>query len=366
MSFQTVLNSFGEQKFYSKACYLLKNDTKSLLVRYPFLTNNVSDSLPPVSYDDRIEYIYDVASLTKIFVTGSMLADALVNYKLDINATIVSYPKTVNHFQLSNNYIMKITLKELISHTSGLIPWAPFYACEKNNLWDYIFSLSSRDYKRRYSDIGFMLIGKILEEHLDMSLDEWFKKKLIVPLNLKNTGFRNQLNHHDATAFVPTSLGNPFEQILAEKFFIDYPQIKKSTKFTTRLHRLQGECNDFNAFSMNQVAPHAGLFSTAEELALIVHHWIHQEPMYLECFKFLLSKNQHPLEHLFCSSDETLSWNKNKAMFGHHGFTGCSFSMDNNFKTYRVFLSNRQFYGLDSQGHYPPWKKILNALAEFD
>ncbi len=355
MSYQSILSTFADQNFFTKASYLIDKNSKTALVQYP---------------DVNTPHIFDIASLTKIFATGCMLADALEKHGLTLDTPLAKYPQLMGQLELNHPLIQEITLQELISHTSGLIPWVPFYAVNPHHnsqsLWNFIFEQSKRDHQRRYSDVGFILLGKVLESHLKLSIDDWFKQKFILPLKLSNTGYRHQLNHHLNIEFVPTSLGNPFEEILTQRFFKDYGDSFKKTEVSFRKNRLQGECNDGNCNFMQQVAPHAGLFSTAEELALIVKHWQNGDPTYLSVFKKLFALNSINHEHLFCVSDETLSWNKNLSLFGHHGFTGCSFAMSSDFKTFRIFLSNRQFNGLDAQGHYPAWKKVISALSEID
>jgi CubicO group peptidase (beta-lactamase class C family) len=354
MSYQSVLNDFAEQKYFSNSTYLVATNQGTILVRYPAKLENF------------IPRIYDIASLTKIFATGCMLADAMENYEFQINSPIAAFPKVLSRLELDHQKTKNITVKQLISHTSGLIPWLPFYAVESVDLWNLIFEQAQLDQQRRYSDVGFILLGMILEDVLGTTIDDWFFNNFIKLLNLTSTGYRHQLTQHKNEIFVPTSMGNPFEQQLTKKFVNDYGKIFKfkSSKVEFRNYRLQGECNDGNAFYFNQISSHAGLFSTPEELAMIVKHWLKDDSIYLKAFKKLITFNNNHAEHLFCSSDATLSWNKNLSLYGHHGFTGCSFSIDQDFSTFRIFLSNRQFFGLDSQGNYPAWKKILNALNE--
>ncbi len=351
MSYQSLLKTFAEQNFFTKASYLMVKSSSTTLVQYP---------------NDQPPSIFDIASLTKIFSTGCMLADAMENHGLNLNSTVADFPQVINELELSHPKVKQITLQQLISHTSGLMPWVPFYALKSQGLWNFIFDQLKDDQQRRYSDVGFILLGKILENHLKLKIDTWFKQKLILPLNLQNTGYRHQLSHLHSQLFIPTSMGNPFEEKLSKRFFTDYGEALKKDDIKFRQYRLQGECNDGNAFYMSQVAPHAGLFSTAKELSLIVNHWMNGDSTYLNAFKKIIASNKKNIEHLFCASDETLSWNKNLSLIGHHGFTGCSFSMNLDFKTYRIFLSNRQYHGLDAQGNYPAWKKILSVLSEID
>lgn len=364
MTYQSILNSFAEQKFFTKATYLTGKANKTELVCYPQLQQRQLVS----------EYIFDVASLTKVFVTGSMLVDA-INHGLDIQAPLNQFSSISKVLEIKHPNIEKITIAELISHTSGIAPWFPLYSLDKKNttvFWNLILSRATRDNQRRYSDLGFILLGKILEEYLQVKIDLWFKQNIIVPLDLKFTGYRHQLQQYTQNAFVPTSMGNPFEKILARKVFFEWQSDleKEGIKYLSldelsyRNYRLQGECNDANAFHLDQVAPHAGLFSTANDLSKVVQYWLTSDENHISVFKNLLNLNQGSKEHLFCATDATLSWNKNKNLFGHHGFTGCSFAMDTNFDSYQIFTSNRQYYGLDEQGNYPQWKKILNFLSQ--
>jgi CubicO group peptidase (beta-lactamase class C family) len=366
MSSKIILENYAQQKFFTHASYLA--------------TSSINHSTKLICYPDSLasqEGIYDVASLTKIFVTGSMLAHTLDQKMCELTTPLSMFKCFQKFKNIDPQIFSKIMIGDLVSHTSGLAPWFPFYSIKDLNdpkLWKVIFDKVQNDGKRRYSDIGFICLGKVLEELWQMKIDVWFHKYIIQKLQLKNTGYRHQLNHLKNEQFIATSMGNPFEKYLAIKVLkewetdltnasVDY---SRAEEIIFRKHRLQGECNDGNCFYMGQVAPHAGLFSTAKELAIIVDHWLDQSFHYQKIFKKFLDISTHEKQYLFCTNHDTLNWNENASLFGHHGFTGCSFSMNKDFSKYRIFLSNRQFFGLDLQNNYPQWKKILSPLMELD
>lgn len=364
MTHESILSDFAQQKFFTQACYSISNtiEKKTKLICFPANSST---------------HIYDVASLTKIFVTGSMLADSIVNCGLELKTPLSQFPKWQNRYSLGANLLQQITIGDLVSHTSGLAPWFPFYAIKKSDeplLWNLIFSKVQQDGKRRYSDLGFILLGSLLEELHGITIHDWFERHVLKVLNLKKTGFRSQLQHLVQNQFVPTSVGNPFEKILAKRILSEWEKDLRFAKIDYlpaneipfREYRLQGECNDGNCFHFNQVAPHAGLFSSAEELLIMAQYLFDKESSSRKVFQQLVAANSGAKEFLFCASDETLSWNSTLSLVGHHGFTGCSFSMDQTFSQFRIFLSNRQYFGLDKQNNYPQWKKILTLLSELD
>ncbi len=360
MTENTILESYAQQKFFTHASYLTgnSNNISTKIIHYPSLVT---------------DQVFDVASLTKVFVTGSMLAQSMHQYQLSLDTPILQFSSWHQNLQIDKQYLQGITIGDLLSHTSGITSWFPLYALKNFNqskIWNLFFFRAQKDRQRRYSDLGFICLGKILEELWNLPIEIWFQKYIIQKLNLKNTGYRLQLPHLQNSDFIPTSIGNPFEQFLTQKTLLEWEKDLQQanidyflpTEISFRHYRLQGECNDGNCFFLGQYGPHAGLFSTVEDLGRIIQHWLIEETSYAKYFKFLWELSNSKREYLFCTSHETLAWKPEAQLFGHHGFTGCSFSLDSSLSQFRIFLSNRQFYGLDDQKNYPPWKRILNLL----
>ncbi|MBX3288773.1 MAG: serine hydrolase [Acidobacteria bacterium] len=313
----------------------------------------------------KLDTIYDLASLTKVLVTGLLYAKFLQDddfYSLD---TILG--KRFRN-QLSKEK-GRITIRELVAHTSGFRDWYPFYSV----LFDSrhkteaavatIFDLPTvyeKGSKVVYSDLNFILLGSDLGG-LD-GLAKRAEDSIISPLGLSRTGF-NPINHgFDKDGIAASEKGNEYEKqtcielgyfssgvnASAEERTNEPP--KGGTPNAFRDHQIWGEVHDGNAYFMGGVSGHAGLFSTAEEVFKIALQFLPNYTTLLKpetCELFTtnftkgLNEDRSFAFQLASTKDSTAGEIMSPQSFGHLGFTGTSLWIDPVNERIFILLTNR-------------------------
>lgn len=268
------------------------------------------------------ETLFDVASLTKPVVTSQLTLLAVQQEKLDLEQTVQGL---LSDWKRSE----PIKLKHLLGHNSGLADWYPLYKnCAGKDLTpkqvkeSYLQQIQALPLaadlgeKRIYSDLGFILLGWILEEQMEKPLDELFQQEIAHPLELKHSFFNPLAKGQDANKIAATE------------------------NCPWRGKILQGEVHDDNTYVLGGVAGHAGLFSTALDLEKFVHWlWQHWQDTTVQNF---VGENVFPK-----LGWDTVSKPKSQAgkyfsdqAIGHLGFTGCSLWLDPKDQKYIIFLNN--------------------------
>ena len=217
--------------------------------------------------------IFDLASVTKVMATTLGIIKLISDGKLstaDLHQPISAF-LSIEDKQPSTSTAANATLAELLTHTAGLAPWLPLYldVHTRADTLDYLYHLPRGEppYTQQYSDLGFMLLGFVIEAVAKQPLEDYLTTTLYQPLGLQHTGF----TPHTDQPIAATSWGNPYEyQMIADDTF-GYTIAKDPNEFTGwRHYTLLGEVNDGNAFYANEgVAGHAGLFTTARDLAVL-------------------------------------------------------------------------------------------------
>ncbi|MEW6130769.1 MAG: serine hydrolase domain-containing protein [Acidobacteriota bacterium] len=298
------------------------------------------------------ETIYDLASLTKPLVTTLLTVKFSERGLLDLHAEASRYLE-----ELLGTDKQAMTLQELLTHTSGLEKWRPLYL-EARSRNDVVAAIShaARDTKSApvavYSDLNFILLGFVLERVAGARLDVIAHREIFEPLNLRRTRFHPPPELKSQIA--ATELGQMHERatVKAEKFLCRLPDktlIEKSPQPLKRKQLIWGEAHDGNAYFMDGVAGHAGLFSTAREVWVIANQFLPgSQLLKSESLKYF-STNYSPGG----SNDRSLGWmlastsdcSAGKRLppeaFGHNGFTGTSVWLDGERKRVFVLLTNR-------------------------
>jgi CubicO group peptidase (beta-lactamase class C family) len=266
--------------------------------------------------------IYDIASLTKVVSTTTLIMKLIEDHKLKLD-TKVSEVLTWFH-------IRDITVYDLLTHSSGLPADIP-RSYKLRNKEDVLFKIKDVKiiYKKHthicYSDIGFILLGLMIEEITNKSLDENGYELIFKPLGMKDTSY-----HPNKMRCAPTE--------------------KRDDELYQGI--LQGKVHDEKAFALGE-AGHAGLFSTAYDLSLFIKAILENN--------FVLKKET--LDLLFQVREEhpslkgnilkrALGWDKptKGSSAGdyvdfdqtilHTGFTGCNMFIDRKNGIGFVMLSN--------------------------
>jgi CubicO group peptidase (beta-lactamase class C family) len=214
----------------------------------------------------RADMIFDLGSITKIAVTTAVVMALVERRVLDLEAPVSCW---LDGFTGGGKE--RVTLTHLLTHRAGLWEWWPVYvtARERAAATDVICSLALRypvDSARHYSDLSFMLLGEVACRATGEELDRLAARLVFEPLGMGDACFRppGELRSRIAA----TSHGDAYERRMIATGD-PYPVEVDASRFDRwREHTLVGEVNDCNAHhAFGGVAGHAGLFSSARDLA---------------------------------------------------------------------------------------------------
>lgn len=316
------------------------------------------------------QHRFDLASLTKVFATTFGIMLLYEKHKIDLDLPAYRYLPEFRSMSKDS-----ITIRHLLTHSAGLHPWKPIYYHAKTPAESrrYITHLPLKypvGAGRHYSDLGFMLLGYIVEELSGVSLDSFLSENLYQPLGLKYTSFNPDPN---GPPFAATSHGNPFEKKMVFEDDFGYDCDEDPNAFTGwRNYVLKGEVNDGNAYYAHQgEAGHAGLFSTAQELKilldLLLNHGQYQGKRILsdKTVKAFIKKDRfgHGLGWAM-SPDAVPVKNLPPGSFGHTGFTGTFVVGVPKYNLSVIILTNRQNLDVNPDGTYNSLTTLRMAVTE--
>ena len=314
--------------------------------------------------------VYDIASLTKIFASTLALMKLYDEGKLDLNSTLGDFFPFMNQSDKGN-----IKLIEILTHQSGMTSWIPIYKIymtESNTpdmqyfrenideehtvrvaknlyvsedfryqIYDTIMKSKLKDKKYKYSDLGFYFVPSIVESITNQSFESYLNENFFEPLNLNHICFK-PLGKHDINNIVPTE---------DDKYF--------------RNQLICGDVHDQTAALMGGVSGHAGLFSNARDLAVLMQllinggnangkQFISQETInYFTSAPFADNENRRGIGFDKPDLDPDVKYytpSKQSSMssYGHTGFTGTFAWADPENNLIVIFLSNRVYPSSDN------------------
>ena len=330
---------------------------------------SVEDSVPMTP-----STVFDLASVTKVMATTVALMVLSDDGQVDVEAPVSTYLP-----EFRGDGRDDITVRHLLTHRSGLPQWVPTYyhASDRDEAYDYIRSIPLRwgvGEERHYSDLGFMLLGRVVEEVSGQSLDAFVRARIYAPLGLGGIGFRSLDEGGASTGAgtqVPpvvarTSRGNPFEQRMVHDPDFGYRIAGDPSVWSEwRTDWLNGEVNDGNAFhAFAGVAGHAGLFSTADDLSVLLHVMLNGG----EHGGVRLTSPETVAVFLEPTGDrQALGWQLPGygpvGSFGHTGFTGTLVLGVPAEGLALVLLTNRQNFGVDEETQYPDVGPLQRAVT---
>lgn len=321
------------------------------------------------TYDNKIpvtdETIYDLASITKVAATLQAVMFLEEKGMIDV------YKKASLYLpELRNTNKKDITLKDMLTHQSGLLPFIPmwpntfdekkaplpyYYSTSKNDLYSLqvapeLFTqpvvrdsalhwvLNSKmidraartPYPYRYSDMASMLYQFMVERLVNQPMDEFLQDHFYEPLGAGSLGFR-PLDRFDPSRIAPTEIDTIY-----------------------RRQVIHGTVHDERAAMLGGVAGHAGLFGNANDLAKVGQMLLNKgsyggvqffKPETVE--RFTAKQYDNSRRGLGWDKPTVGDWNSptctyaSPATFGHTGFTGTCIWVDPEFDLVYVFLSNR-------------------------
>lgn len=323
-------------------------------------------------------HLFDIASLTKVVGTTTSIMLLVDRGLIKINDPVYKYIKAFDTPDKRN-----ITIHHLITHTAGLYEWYPLYyrASNKDESYKLIEELPLMfpvGAQRRYSDLGFVLLGEIIETVSGLSLEEFMKQNIFLPLQMNHTTYNPLITGH-FKKIAATSHGNPYEKRMVYDSTLGYKfkEIDPSKWNGWRNYTLRGEVNDGNAWYANGgISGAAGLFSTVDDLQKLVDMLINNGKTGNQ--QFISEKTVHTFltkdkfnNGLGWMMDPDNSFMKNgpEGTFGHTGFTGTSIAVIPKYNISVILLINRQNTGLSGSGEYynlnPVRLQIFNAILKY-
>jgi serine-type D-Ala-D-Ala carboxypeptidase len=288
------------------------------------------------------ETIYDLASLTKPLITGQLCARRIELGELTLDSSVSQY---LLEFDRPDKNA--ITLRELLTHSSGLPAWSPLYILAEGDPERVVAVIANLDLEYKpgtrvvYSDLGFIVLGLLLERLTSKRLAELAQTEIFQPLSLKQTFFNPEIAMK--TGIAACESGNGYEREMYRE--TDAGQYKD-----WRQDVIWGEVHDGNAHFLGGAAGHAGLFSTAAETLVLANQFLAGQTKLLKASTCeLFRKNMTPALEESRSLAWQLAETKNSAAgpdlppdsFGHSGFTGTSCWNDPHSERVFILLTNR-------------------------
>lgn len=273
-----------------------------------------------------VDTVFDLASVSKVIATTSMATVLYERGLLDLDAPVVG---VLPEFAGDDARRREINFRMLLAHSSGLPAHEKLYlsATTKEELIEAAMRVPLKTEpgtRAEYSDIGFIVLGVALERIAEEPLDRFCRREILGPLGMTNTGFNP-----------PLSLR------------VGIPPTADDRSFRKRI--IQGEVYDENASVMGGVAPHAGLFATASDVAKFAQAMLAGgAPVFRSETVALFTRR----ETAFAGSSRALGWDTpsnpsqsgkyfSPASFGHLGYTGTSLWIDPQRELSVTLLTNR-------------------------
>lgn len=343
----------------------------------------------------RTDSLFDLASVSKMFNVSAFLSlvsegkvrldDPLVDYVPEFGA---SGPRPTDGGQDPHSKAMlpvaddmrgklidptKVTLRHLATHTSGLAPWRAVYAeagpppaspiepepVPRSERWARGLALMCNSPfvgepgdRVRYSDLGMLLLGEVVNRLHDPSrdLDAAVRERVTAPLALSSVTYNPLLHHRPQKTTVPTEMDSNW-----------------------RKRRPWGEVHDENACGLAGIAGHAGLFGTARDIAAFGQAWLEGDKrldIAPELMREAITEQsysdgaRHGLGWVLQTPDSHVGQAMSAGSYGHTGFTGTSLWIDPARDMVVACLTNRVYYGRQREGVIDFRRALHDLLAE--
>ena len=308
-----------------------------------------------MTYDDnaaptQVDSIFDLASLTKVIATTTVAMQAVErgHLRLDYSARAL-----VPEFAGENKD--KVTIRQLLTHTSGLPAYVEFYrdyepgATGPDTRADvleriYAVPLEAPPGSRYvYSDLGVILLGEVLTRALGEPFWEYAEREVFAPLGMAETGW------------------------LPDPALLD--RIPPTERDPWRDRVVHGEVHDENTVALGGISSHAGLFSTVDDLSVFAQMLLNRGSYgHVRLARSGTVGSWVRRQEVVADSSRALGWDTaygseswgmfSPTAFGHTGFTGTSLWVDSRRQLFVVLLTNRVHPTRDN-------RKIRQARIDF-
>ena len=301
---------------------VVERDSSGWALRYATATTE----LPPEEWVPmRDDTVFDLASVSKLF-TSIATVQLVEEGTVSLQSPVATY---LPDFAVNGK--AGVTVRQLLTHTSGLTSWLPLWrtypdkaSAIKAVVEEPLTSPAGSTYL--YSDLNLITLGVMVEKLRGASLDAVVRDRITAPLGMRDTGY------------------NPTD-----------PERTAATEFQTAPRRgmVRGEVHDENAWSLGGVAGHAGVFSTADDLAVLSQALLNGGTYAGE--RILSRRSVEALvtnvNGAFPGDDHGLGFELNQRWYmdslsgprtaGHTGYTGTSLVLDFGSRSFAILLTNR-------------------------
>lgn len=266
---------------------------------------------------------YDLASVSKIICT-TMLLFAMEEGRLSPEDKVLSRLPVKSPGPITRERLRDVTVFELLTHTSGIVPWFPFYSDGRDfyTVLERVLSSTPVETGMAYSDLNFMLLGLIFTHVTGLTLREGLET-YIRPI----VGAGMCYGPVEPALSAPSCYGNQIEQRMCAERGLTFAGWRENGV------EVRGSVNDGNAFYYwNGASGHAGVFATSEALSRLSMFYLNTEsPIFLRAMETTL--NERGL-----GFDKTVTFPEG---CGHTGFTGTSMWVSRKHNIGAVLLTNK-------------------------
>ena len=279
-------------------------------------------SLEPTRERMTLDTIFDLASLTKCIATTTSVMKLVEEGRVRLNDPVTNYLR-----EFGQNGKRDITVRELMTHYSGLAPDLDLKTPWQGRSTAYAMAMQQMPVNPPgsrfvYSDINFETLGFLVESVTGVALNDYAAENIFAPLGMRHT------------RFLPPA---------------EWKARIAPTEYDENNVMLRGVVHDPTARRMGGVAGHAGLFSTADDLAIFAEEMLHGSRILNRLTVEKMTTPQTPanapsMRGLGWDIDSPFASNRGELLpvgsFGHTGFTGTSIWMDPATDTYVILLTN--------------------------
>ena len=273
-----------------------------------------------------VSTLWDMASLTKVVGLTSAMMVLVERRQIELDAPVQRYVP-----EFSGPGKDAVTVRHLLTHTSGLPAWRPLYKEAEGPEQALSLAIATPldtvpGIRMVYSDLGAIILGEVVARASGQPFEAFLQAHVFAPLGMRETMFRPPASLRERIA--PTEV-DPWRQ-----------------------RHLRGEVHDENAFALGGVSSHAGLFSTTNDLVRLARMYLNGGTVDGRRFVSPATIDTFTAVQNATLSHRALGWetpNGNNSAgrlmsprsFGHTGFTGTSFWVDRERGTFVILLSNR-------------------------
>ena len=297
----------------------------------------------------RTDTIFDMASVSKLF-TSIVVMQLVEKGKVDLDAPIATYVP-----EFAENGKQAITVRQALTHTTGFPSWLPLWSTGKTPEERLHLALTAKlqnppGSTYLYSDLNLISLGELAHRVTGKTLDKLVADGITKPLRMRDTGY------------------NPDPR--------KKPRIA-ATEFQTAPPRgmVWGSVHDENAWSLDGVAGHAGVFSTADDLAVLAQTFVNGGSyagarILKESSVTAMITN---FNQAFPGNDHGLGFELNQRWYmgglsgprtaGHTGYTGTSIVIDFDSRSFAILLTNRVHPSRNWGSNNPARRAVVQGLA---